>query len=142
MHAERLPFLLPVPDWMPGFLVAPLFGGFSLADFIGLFVLLNFILFFVMFEIWLERKIAGHIQLRRGPLHAGLRSNRVSRGRTVEGVQSGRAVIACEHPGWSSIHGLRLIIQGVFVANALFEARQTKSSSVFVLGNKPSWGLA
>ena len=43
-----------------------LFGGFSLADFVGLFALLNFILFFVMFEIWLERKMGGHIQLRRG----------------------------------------------------------------------------
>ncbi|MGH2350796.1 MAG: NADH-quinone oxidoreductase subunit NuoH [Chloroflexota bacterium] len=63
--------LLPVPDWMPAFVVAPLFGGFSLADFLGLFVLLNFILVFVMFEIWLERKIGGHIQLRRGPLHVG-----------------------------------------------------------------------
>jgi NADH-quinone oxidoreductase subunit H len=63
--------LLPVPDWMPGFLVAPLVGGFSLADFLGLFVILNFILGFVMFEIWLERKIGGHIQLRRGPLHVG-----------------------------------------------------------------------
>jgi NADH-quinone oxidoreductase subunit H len=56
-----------MPDWV----VAPLFAGFSLADFLGLFVLLNFILFFVMFEIWLERKIGGHIQLRRGPLHVG-----------------------------------------------------------------------
>ena len=63
--------LLPVPDWMPSILVAPLVGGFSIADFLGLFVLLNFILGFVTFEIWLERKIAGHIQLRRGPLHVG-----------------------------------------------------------------------
>jgi NADH-quinone oxidoreductase subunit H len=64
-------FLIPPPDWMPEWVVAPLVGGFSLADFLGLFVLLNFILFFVMFEIWLERKIGGHIQLRRGPLHVG-----------------------------------------------------------------------
>ena len=56
---------------MPGFLIAPLVGGFSLADFIGLFILLNFILGFVMFEIWMERKVGGHIQLRRGPLHVG-----------------------------------------------------------------------
>jgi NADH-quinone oxidoreductase subunit H len=56
---------------MPGFLVTPLIGGFSVADFLGLFALLNFILGFVMFEIWLERKIGGHIQLRRGPLHVG-----------------------------------------------------------------------
>ena len=63
--------LMPVPDWMPGFLVTPLFGGFSIADFLGIFVILNFILGFVMFEIWLERKIGGHIQLRRGPLHVG-----------------------------------------------------------------------
>src|SRR5687767_3993923 len=71
MEQVRLPYLLPVPDWMPAFLVAPGLGGFSLADFIGLFILLNFILGFVMFEIWLERKIGGHIQLRRGPLHVG-----------------------------------------------------------------------
>jgi NADH-quinone oxidoreductase subunit H len=71
MEAPRLPFLLPAPDFMPAFLITPLFGGFSLADFIGLFVLLNFILGFVCFEIWLERKIGGHIQLRRGPLHVG-----------------------------------------------------------------------
>jgi NADH-quinone oxidoreductase subunit H len=63
--------LLPPPTWMPDWVVAPLIAGFSLADFLGLFVLLNFILFFVMFEIWLERKIGGHIQLRRGPLHVG-----------------------------------------------------------------------
>jgi NADH-quinone oxidoreductase subunit H len=56
---------------MPDFVVAPLIAGFSLGDFLGLFVLLNFILGFVMFEIWLERKIGGHIQLRRGPLHVG-----------------------------------------------------------------------
>jgi NADH-quinone oxidoreductase subunit H len=71
MDVVRPPTLLPYPDWMPETLIAPLFGGFSLADFIGLFILLNFILFFVMFEIWLERKIGGHIQLRRGPLHVG-----------------------------------------------------------------------
>jgi len=71
MEQVRLPYLLPAPDWMPEFLIAPLVGGFSLADFLGLFVLLNFILGFVTFEIWLERKIGGHIQLRRGPLHVG-----------------------------------------------------------------------
>src|SRR5688500_16190493 len=71
MEQVRLPHLLPVPDWMPAWLVGPGLGNFSLADFIGLFVLLNFILGFVMFEIWLERKIGGHIQLRRGPLHVG-----------------------------------------------------------------------
>src|SRR5919108_2132114 len=71
MPREATPALLPVPPWMPDFVVAPLVAGFSLADFLGLFVLLNFILGFVMFEIWLERKIAGHIQLRRGPLHVG-----------------------------------------------------------------------
>ena len=71
MPREATPALLPVPPWMPDFVVAPLVAGFSLADFLGLFVLLNFILGFVMFEIWLERKIGGHIQLRRGPLHVG-----------------------------------------------------------------------
>lgn len=63
--------LLPAPDWMPPFLIEPLIGGFSVADFLGIFMLLNFILGFVMFEIWLERKIGGRIQLRRGPLHVG-----------------------------------------------------------------------
>ncbi len=71
MEVQQLPYLLPAPDWMPAFLIAPIVGGFSLADFLGIFALLNFILFFVMFEIWLERKIGGHIQLRRGPLHVG-----------------------------------------------------------------------
>ena len=52
-------YLIPPPDWMPEWVVAPLIGGFSLADFLGIFVLLNFILFFVMFEIWLERKVGG-----------------------------------------------------------------------------------
>lgn len=65
------PALLASPSWMPDILVVPLVAGFSAADFLGLFALLNFILFFVMFEIWLERKILGHIQLRRGPLHVG-----------------------------------------------------------------------
>jgi NADH-quinone oxidoreductase subunit H len=71
MEVQQLPYLLPAPDWMPEFVIAPIVGGFSLADFLGIFILLNFILFFVMFEIWLERKIGGHIQLRRGPLHVG-----------------------------------------------------------------------
>jgi hypothetical protein len=63
--------LQAVPSWMPAFLVAPMIGGLSLADLIALVVLLLFVLNFVMIEIWMERKVAGHVQLRRGPLHVG-----------------------------------------------------------------------
>ena len=63
--------LQPVPSWMPDFIVAPLLGGMSLGDLVAIVALLLFVLNFVMVEIWLERKVAGRIQLRRGPLHVG-----------------------------------------------------------------------
>lgn len=63
--------LQAAPAWMPDFLVAPVIGGMSLSDLIAILFLLIFVLNFVMFEIWMERKVGGHIQLRRGPLHVG-----------------------------------------------------------------------
>ena len=83
--------LLDPPSWMPDWLVAPLIGGFSLADFLGLFVLLNFILVFVMFEIWLERKVGGHIQLRRGPGRRAPRGAAEPGGRAQAAHQRGSA---------------------------------------------------
>jgi NADH-quinone oxidoreductase subunit H len=63
--------LQAAPSWAPDFLTAPFLGGIALADIIAIVVILLFVLNFVMMEIWLERKVAGHVQLRRGPLHVG-----------------------------------------------------------------------
>ncbi len=43
----------------------------ALLVFFGAFVVLNFVMLSVLFLIWLERKVAGHIQNRPGPLFVG-----------------------------------------------------------------------
>src|SRR6266508_1927504 len=55
-------YLLPVSDWMPGFLVTPLIGGFSIGDFLGLFFVPVFLTFLVI--PWGKLPLLGDVVLR------------------------------------------------------------------------------
>ncbi|MFH0778647.1 MAG: NADH-quinone oxidoreductase subunit NuoH [Candidatus Eisenbacteria bacterium] len=63
---ETLRYLwILLPELMP----APLYElGVMVVAFLGV---VAFIVLMVLFMIWFERKVLGHIQVRRGPLHTG-----------------------------------------------------------------------
>lgn len=60
------PLHCPVVSW----LLWPLQFGI-IRDVIGLVGVISFVSLFAMFAIWWERKVAGHIQSRLGPMRAG-----------------------------------------------------------------------
>jgi NADH-quinone oxidoreductase subunit H len=52
-------------------LLARLLGDFGATVLLGVAVVMGFLTFNVLFLIWLERKVAGHIQRRLGPMEVG-----------------------------------------------------------------------
>jgi NADH-quinone oxidoreductase subunit H len=58
--------LAAVRDWLGGYI-----GEFSATLVLGVSFIMGFLAFNTLLCVWLERKISGHIQRRRGPLHVG-----------------------------------------------------------------------